>query len=621
MPYVENKYQFDIDDFIAEKNAGMRIHFQNVCVILGGVVLPVNTVYPKKFISEIKTRNWLSKEELGKKRKKITEKINSDGTVTKLEEVTYFKEDNSRVTESFEQTFDPNYDYYIVNGMNPFSSLSEFFDKLKPRKRGSSTVTITNNTPKLYPKINKRKSIVLKQGSDIEDVEETTERFLPLSTDKKVATSETVNWRQVHSSEPKVFAKPKILTSVTGKQFKQIVRGSLSPPEDVNYHNDEMRSTQVNAPTLGNAPNGFKDSRKNRIIIDNQKNEKRTEIFNDRVDPDGNTYLESNITIEPLIDPVELLLDNESKTTTKSHTESKPTEEIAKTEVYDKHGNKITESNRVIKRTPSKETSTSEEISNDGTKNIRSSVKEIDPINGQEIINETETQTRESLSIVTTRSDSYNYDDNTKTVTLTKSTTEKNGDTKVEEKVFRYVISTEIRSVEVIKEDFEDDLVNNLVSGYSIMEFEFTGEVLEDYLIKLLQTKYYEHQRAWVMLDVLEEQLNLGNRISPDLKQKLYDEHLKIFTGNSPVGDPVRGGTVLDRISLEVFGETFPLGCVFAKDNGMDIKWIPGTDKMYSWSIVVRIYNNVIKDSQIINLPESTRTFGFETDILPGDYD
>lgn len=612
--YSENKFFFNLHPEALERNNELRSHFNNVVVSFGGIILPVKSVVPKGTSVDVKSRSWLSKESMGLKTTKNTERINKDGTITIIKETRTSDAQGTRIIETEETTYDPVYDAdFFAN--NPYGTLAEFYDALAIRHRGSHTITVTNNSPKQFPKSTTRTTRTLKQGEDKEEVTEVTRTFDATDNVNGVAVSEVSTKKVVDATQPKVFAKPVLLTSITGKQFAQFI-GAYGP-KDETWWNEEMR---------GSGPGTSTEDVRTEVSINGANNTKLTKTFTTRVDAKGNRIKEELSVEEPYVDPVARLeAERDRETTTTSETITQGLTERAFTTVYDKFGNKISETERNVLRTPSVETSSTEEISSEGTKTTRNSTKTIDPQTGEEIVVETETQENTANKTTVTRTDSIDYDSNVKTVTLSKTVTERNGDTRTEEKVVRYPIRTTQRTVEKITEEFEDDIIDKIVQGTFVMEFQFSGELIEDDIARLLMEKNFQHQKAWGMLELLEQQLELGSRIQLPTKKKLYEEYIRILAGNLPVGQEVREGPVLDRIELEVFGEEFQLGCVFAKNDGFKMEWIPGTEKMYSWTLNVQVLNNIIENSHIIDHEDfqinlSTGEKERFNDVFQGDY-
>lgn len=608
MPYIENKFEFLLNEELSESNNRYRVHFNNVCVVLGGLVLPVSQVTPKNTSVDIKSRSWMNKEDLGLRRERNTERTNRDGSVTKIQEVMYTRPDGTKVTETTENTYEPDYLLSLLTGDNPFLTLDHLFDALHPNNRGSHTITVTSNTPREFPKKSHRTTVTQKPGSAVEEVEEVTRSYDPTQDINESAISRRKYIRRVDETKPRHFSKPAILIGCTGERFEQY----LGSNNDLAWWNDDMSSSGGAGTTIENSTE--------ELVIKGSQNIKRTVTDREVVDPDGNILKEIITLEEPYIDPIQRLQNNQENTT-QSTTTSEGTTETTVSKTIDKFGNVINETERTVKRSFQNEETTTEETSSDGTKTTRTSKKTVDPATGAEILTEVEEIRNNTVKSTITRSESIDYDSNIKTITLTRNSTDSYGYNTTEEKVFKYYVNKEIKTVEAVKEELDDDIFENIVHGHFVMEFEFSGEVLEEYLVKELMTKNYEHQRAWAMIDLLEQQLDLGARLDVSTKKRLYEEYLRIFSGNLPVGETVRGGTVLDRISLEVFGERFELGCVFAKNDGFRINWIPGTDRMYSWTLKVQIFNNIIENSH--NIPHMEVPFAIvehASDVLPGDY-
>jgi len=623
MALIDGKYYFDLTSEEQARNAELLAQYNGCVVSLGGIILPVKAISAKQPRFEIRTRSWLTGEALGKARESTTERVNRDGSITTIREKTYTESDGTRVKETYETVFDPNNEYHLINGTNPYGSLQAFYEAIGPQQnRGSHTTSISEVSPKQFPRTSTRTTRTLPPSSQTETVVVETTLADPedLVGPTGTATRRSKTRRQVYTTNPKVFGKPIELTTITGMRFVQYI-GPSTVEQDLAYWNDEMKSTVEPAPpneTDTVLSQGSADESVEEVTIDPDSNLKITHVYTTKTDPDGNQFVEATVREEPYLDPLAKLEQEfqEARQETVS-TVISPLNETNETKVYDKNGNWLRTTTSSTERTPTSQTTEFTEQSSDGTTTTRTSTRELDS-NGVEVITETERTERSTEVITTSRTDAVDYDQGTKTITLTKETAQADGNTRREEKVYRYILHTTVSMIEKVKEAYEDELLENIVHGRFSLEYDFSGELLENSLVQKLQTKNFEHQKAWALLELLEQQLALGDRLSIATKQKLHADSLRLFSGNN--NEELRAGPVLDRIGLEVFGETFALGCVFGPQNGFNVQWIDGTERMWSWAINVQVYNQLVKDSDVLPADGWATPESLELPILPSDY-
>lgn len=601
--YINGLYAFDLTVDEADRSQDVSWLFNGRPASLGGLSLPIQNVTPKQPKYEIKSRNWASKESFGRKSKSKTVRKNKDRSTTTIEEITYLKPDGTRVRETSETTVDSSPVSALLSQENPYPTLLELFNAAEEKYRGSRTITVSTTNPLQFPRSTVRTTVTTPPLDQTEEVTQETTIFSPITGESmpgesKVASKTTTSFRRVRSDIPKYFSKPVVLRSITGVEFIQYL---TSTDRDIPYHNDEMASDGSGnsvIETLDSVTPGQKTVEQQETTLDPGSNTKITKILSKFIDADGNTNEEVRIVEEPLIDPlsvVEQEINEAGKQVTKTVRNGQANETTITT-TFNGIGQKLREVKSTTIRSPIEEKTTTNETSSDGTSSTRESIRTVDA-NGKETLNETETVKRNQNTFTTTRSDSYNYDEGIRTITLTKVTVGVTGTTTTDEKSFRISLNQTAKSVEEITEQREDDLIDHIVYGHFITEFEFSGDVLEPSLVQKLATKNFEHQQAWAMYELLEQQLELSDRITPAAKKKLYIDQYQIFAG-AP-GTLVRGGPVLDRISLDVFGEEFSQGCVFSPLNGFRPEYIPGTDQMYRWTLSVRVYRPIVNKGPI----------------------
>lgn len=597
--YLNDQYHFDLDSLETARSEDVSSSYKSAGVYLGGLSLPIQALTPKVPKYDIRTRNWVSKDAFGRKSTSKTVKINKDKSTTTTTEEIFVKPDGTKVRKINEVTIDDNPIRALMTGTNPYQTLDALFTAAQDLYRGSHTVSVSSTTPSQFPRSVVRKTVVSPPKEQKETTTTETTVFVPtadpdalgshITARKSVKTSS-----RVRSDEPKYFAKPVIQTTITGDQFKQFFSADN---KDVAYHNDEMASDGSGGAVITSADDtspGRTDVADTEVILDQSTNTRITKDLLVFTDADGNRTEQAKVTEEPLYDPV-ALAEQAMLEEGKSVSESirSPLKETTKSVSYNKFGTKLRETNSETVRTPQDgETTEVSDVSSDGTETSRVSTRVVDD-EGKETVNETEIVKRRQQTITTTRTDAYNYDEGYRVITLARVTTQIDGDTRNEEKVFRVSIGQSYTTAEEILEQKDDAYVDHIVHGNFITEFEFSGDLLEPSIVHKLTTKNFEHQQAWAMYEFLDQQLDLGDRLSPEVKRQIYIDQYRIFSGNN--NQSVRGGPVLDRIALQVFTEDFIQGCVFSPQNGFKVDYIPGTDQMYRWSISVRVYRPIVK--------------------------
>jgi len=614
--YKNGLFYFDLTEEDNERNAEIANLFNNMCVNFGGILLPVTSLIPKQLKFEIKSRNWATRDFFGNKSTTTTVRKNRDGSTTTITETFFTKPDGTRVKETKEVTVDPESITSILVGDTPYNgSLSQLFDAAKVSKRGSFTTSVSTTSPQQFPRSVVRTTVTTPPTSTTEEVVQETTVFDPIAANSsgtpKSTTKITKGKRKVAQAAPKYFQKPVEIVSITGKKYIQYLGVD---DRDLAYWNDEMQSNPLdNNVALGVATPGSSENVVEEVMIDPTTNTRVIKSYTETTDADGNVTKVSTERQEPLIDPVQVaeqqLTENNKQVTV--NTRSGSTETSVST-TFNKFGAKLNETTTTTTRSPQTSSVTSTEQSSDGTKTVRETVTTTDA-NGKETVNETETATKNQSTTVVNRSDALNYDENIRTVTLTKTTTTQTGNTVTEEKVFKFSLAQEMNTSETITEKKDDVIADAVVYGHLINEFEISGELFDNDVAQKIMDKNFQHQQAWAMYELLGQQLDLGDRLSNTAKRDIYVDQYKIFTGHN--NQSVRSGPVLDRIYLDVFRDEYRAGCVFAPQNGFRIEYIAGTYRKYRWSLVLRVYSTVVKDDFI----KSIRALDLPSDSLWSD--
>lgn len=601
--YKNGLFYFDLCPEEIARNDEISSLFNGMCVNFGGVLLPVTSLIPKQLKYEIKSRNWATRDFFGNKSTTTTTRKNRDGSTTTITEVFFTKPDGTKVKETKETTIDPDSITSILVGDAPYNgSLAQLFDAAKVAKRGSYTTSVSTTSPSQFPRKVVRTTVTTPPASTTEEVIQETTVFDPIEANSggapKSTTKITKGKRKVAQSNPKYFQKPVEIVSITGKKYIQYLG---TEDRDLAYWNDEMKSNPLDTNVaLGITAGGSSENITEEVMIDPTTNTRVTKNYTETVDADGNITKVSTERQEPLIDPVQVAEQqlNENSRQVTVNTRSGVTETSVST-TYNKFGAKLNETVSTTTRSPQTSSTVTTEESSDGTKTVRESTTTLDA-NGRETTNETETSTKNQTTVVVNRSDAISYDDNIRTITLSKTTTTQLGNTVTEEKVFRFNLTQEINTSESIFEQKDDVIADAVVYGHLMNEFEISGELFDNNIAQKIMDKNFQHQQAWAMYELLGQQLDLGDRLSNTAKRDIYVDQYKIFTGHQ--NQSVRGGPTLDRIYLDVFKDEYRAGCVFSPQNGFRIEYIAGTDRKYRWNLVVRVYSTVVKDDFIKSL-------------------
>lgn len=147
-------------------------------------------------------------------------------------------------------------------------------------------------------------------------------------------------------------------------------------------------------------------------------------------------------------------------------------------------------------------------------------------------------------------------------------------------------------------ERFPNDnaLLDDMLNAWIITEYEIAGDLMSMPQYFKIMSKYQQHQIAWGFLKLREEQLALGDRITPDMRKQLHREWQACFLGQND--ETVRGGPILDRIEMYAFGQR-SIPAVFApSEDAFDAEWIDGTFGLFSWKLRVQHYQQLVRDKK-----------------------
>lgn len=583
--------------------------YEQAYVQVGGLVLPIKGVVPKQRRNEIKSRSWVSRRLTGLRDKKSTTRKNRDGSTTLITEKSYYKDDGTLVREIEEITQEPDIISSLFYDTNPFPSLNELFDAVKVLNRGSHSYSVTHHTPNRFPRESKRTTVSTPPGSQTETTQVDTKSFIRESPNDPAsnAIKSIVTNSEVYTTEPKVFADPVILISTTGKKFIQYLEssGSLIDKNET-YWDQEMQSTPIpNEPTSpGQTDAGSSSNSTEELIVHPANNTITRKTIQVDLDPDGNKKVTTSIVEEPYIDPIEELrrkISEEGSSTTVRNVDGLSETTIVDT--FDADGQKLRTQTTVITRDPTTRTTIStDENLNEQTITTRTQTSSTDS-DGVETVQEEEETIMVGETRTVTYSSAIDYDNRVKTVTMNRQSVDEIGDVRNEEKTVKLSMEESYKTVEEILEQYEDDSIEDLVYGYLVTEFVISGDVLENEYVQPILDKNFEHQAAWGMFNLISQQLDLGDRISPAMRKKLHEDQARIFTGtlSSSGTNKYRGGFVLDRIALEVFNEQYIKGCVFAENDGFSVEWIPGTDRIYRWTLRLQIFQSLVENTTVVS--------------------
>lgn len=626
---------------------------QDTFVILGGLYLPVKSFTPKQTKYEIKTRNWLSRALLGLQNERRTVRHNRDGSTTTIVERTLTRRDGTKVTTTEEKTTGIPFvssttkrrELTDQNNVGQFETLTQFPVNATDGSNNLNPPALRQD-PSHY-NLKKTKTVTTPPDREIEYIHEKQELEFPQAggdvSDGKHQTyqgaatirNKVSEYRYVHNKEPLRLAKPVTLVSITGKVINQFL--VPQPPQGVDrtWWNDNMGNAETQVPALGYPPLdtlGYNGVKVETVTYTKNLGDGTVEEKTDTTttNADGEVTIESVSVIKPLGD---LYTPETFQTTTKE-----PLKTTVEKKYYDKDGvhvrteSTITSSLHRDTNALPPLTEVISEVEDERGKKTKVTTKRWKDGSGKDYEDVVE-EIMEMGKHVSTKSISEQIDHETKIKTINTSTTitDSLGNSYTEDESRKEFIGDTVSTSEEITEEFDDLVLNEMVIGSLITEYQISGEFMTADQAYRFLNKHAQHQNAWAMYELLNTQLDLGERISPKILNELFRQQIKVFTGEVTPGvngDGThykvlgsRGGNVLDRIAFVGFVDKLDLseGVVFAPGpDSFKIEWIDGTDKIFSWSMTLHKYDNLVKgsDDLTFDLPNSPWDV---TDVIPAN--
>lgn len=563
-------FTFDITTDIDRRNSQLDNLYKGYNKVkFGGITLAVKSIEPRVITSRIDNKSWLQDVDLGvSETVSTTRKTNTDGTVSKTTVTRTKHRDGSVTTETVER---------ITTETDKATNETE---TLSVPLVDPSTAGIGNTNQPWTEKLEKKITTTVKEDTSTNTSIVTVRTEVdPENPKNRYEYTETFTDEQYQVQQ----AKPIIRRSMTGKEFIQRIQPAPPQGQDVTFWNDDMPLTK---------------SEKFTEEIDNEDGTLTTKVTTKDLNADG--YLKEVISTTTVDKE-----PSEDNNTVVTKTVSNQAREVVTETVYDRDGSQVSQtvteslkyddvSGESTLSVTESSTTTTDELGKETTVTSRSV---FDPITGVETIEETEEITNVGADRITyERNIDVNYESGVKTTSETVTRLDGYGVSTTESRTTRSGISSSDtkREVERVFEPKDDAFVDDIVNGYIITEYTISGELMSQNQVEAIHKKYYEHQVAWAMLKLREEQLALGDRLSPGKRRQLYKEWQEIFSGET--GKTVLGGFTLDRIQLYAFGES-DIPVVFADSpDAFSFSWIDGGYGLWSWSIKLQKYERIVRD-------------------------
>jgi hypothetical protein len=413
------------------------------------------------------------------------------------------------------------------------------------------------------------------RGSTVEYVVDVVENDPenPTQTHKKIN-------RHVEQHKPVPPGKPVTRVSVTGAIFDQFIGAPPPQGQDPHWWSEEML-----------------DSSEEELVstVDNEDGTRTVTTTRVSTDPDGNMreeILTETSTIEPESDD----------RTEATKTVTSPSETVKTVTLYNTQGtvkNKVT--TRTLKFDPYEGTSESqvtevtETTEDEFGKIVEKYTKTtLQPQTGIEDVEELETILNPGADKI-----SYERTINRDPLTGIESTdesmtiTDGYGVSRTTSRNHKKNITKQTTTVTTTKADTLDSIVDDMIDAYVVTEYELAGDLMSMPQVFKIKNKCDQHQLAWGFLQLREQQLELGDRISPAMRAQLWREWQSVFLGEPT--ETLKGGPVLDRIECYIFGET-GIPAVFPADQGaFPVEWIPGSYGLFTWSMKLQTYTKLVR--------------------------
>jgi hypothetical protein len=650
----EGLFWFNLEPYDVVRNEELKRAFINCSnpdapdspkdtyVVLGGLHLPVKSFTPKQVKFEIKTRNWLSRAVLGLQSTRRTERVNKDGSITVIVEKTVTRRDGTKVVTTEETTTGIPFVSTTSKRREMTDQNNVFaYDETQPDKYPVNATDATGKLKDPRERVDhgayykSTKTVATPPDQDIEYVHEKTEMIYPpapsdTSSDKHsvyqgdaTVRSKVSEYRYVHNKEPLRLAKPVTLVSITGKVINQFLLPNPPQGKDDTWWNDGMGNNETKVPDLGYPHLDKTGANGNSVVtttytrdLGDGTQEVKTDV--ETTNPDGEKTVESTSVIR---NTGELYTPETFQVTTKE-----PLKTTVEKKFYDKLGAHV----RTEKTTTTplhKDTNalppatlTINEVSDErGKKTITHTKKwkDSDGKDNEEVVEEIAHLGRH----VSTKSISEQIDNETKikTISTTTTVTDALGNSYTEEETKKEFVGDTVSTTEQTNEQLDDLIINELVVGTLVTEYRISGEFMTADQAYRIMDKHVQHQNAWAMFELLNAQLDLGEKVSPKLLNELFKQQMAIYSGGvepvevKPGVQEKRIGSrfsrVLDRIAFVGFTDKLNQseGVVFAPGaDSFNLEWIDGTDKIFKWSMVLHKYDNLVQDTQDLGYDDPT---------------
>lgn len=537
-------------------------------IIVGGFVLAANQIQFRKRSFQVKTKSWLKRKDLNiPEQPKVTERTNPDGTRSRIIETIEILDNGTQRKTIVEQTFATS---------KQETTTSEGLTI--PLAQPGTSVSTANPQPWTEKLVNtKTKTIRRPKGSSTEFITEVIEDDPENPKNRRKFTKKYTNEQQ-----PLFKPQPIQYITITG---------------DVIY--------QEIAPL---PPQGVDDTWWNQDMYDIEESEEVNTIRNDDGTETTVTTLRSTnpdgIFKEEITEVTQDIEVEDSTHYKVTKTERAPEQEVVTVSLYNKDKALISSTKTSTLKydvltgapTPIQRTETEETVTDNFGKVIQTvSISMLNPITGEEDIDETETIINPGQDqIEYSRNITRDHETGIQNADITVTITDGLGNTRTSTKNERTTFNSTRTTRETITSETDDDLLDDMINGWLVTEYEFSGELMSMPQVHRLQNKYFQHQNAWAFLEVREQQLALGDRVSPEMRKKLWHEYQAVFNGES--GETVRGGDVLDRIEVYAYGER-AIPAVFAPGpDSFEATPIPGTYGLFSWRLRLQTYEQIVRD-------------------------
>lgn len=534
-------------------------------VIFGGLVLAFSSIETRRVTSRVDTRSWFTKKDAGIDQEVSREYVtNSDGTRSEIVTTINTADDGSVTTTTVET---------VSSSVPKVTTQTTTTDRplVDP-----STAGLGRDNDLWLEKIDRRITTTVREPSG------STQKFTTVRTDvdpENPKTRYTKVDRYTDSQEVVELRQPHKWVSINGTVTTQWLGPPPEQGNDLTYWDDDMRvkreETQVDT-------------------VDNEDGTRTTTTTSRYTDVDG-YYKE---VIEEKTEDIEPEEDDNVKVT---RTVTDPVSERVTERLYRSDNSLISEKVTTTQNYDSltgegavTDTTIIETTTDDLGKVVRKETKTTRyNLTGVENTVEVEEIIEPGQDRITyNRSIERNLETGKETVNTTVTRTTGRGETITESQSTTSGFSKQITSTKRTKEAVNDEIIDDLVNGFIITEYQLSGELMSMPQQFKIKNKYFEHQLAHAFLQVTEDKLSQP-KLSPAKKRQLYKDWQVCFYGEP--GGTVMGGPVLDRIDMYIMGEHVPVVFNAAADS-FKAEYIPGSYGLYRWSMTVSSYKRIVRD-------------------------